>query len=236
MKKTLMQQLKKVYIPPLSNLYYERIALEKVVFGVPLFVRMSDPESWLINEPYVCYKQLSAEALEQKLKYLLSYLKGVPDGTIFDGERVLSLHEPIPYIEWHSAKGISSSASLLGKYTLCIDLSEFDDDFSSLSKVINAIQSSLGDILQLVLIGSIEMQLSFNQYKNIIFIAPDKTANLSFSERFKFKNKNSLTLFNFGSRPYFLVNESGYLMTFFGKQDQLILIEEIKRYIQLDQL
>ena len=54
-----MQALKQFYIPPLCKLYYERIALEKAMFNVPLFVRIADPESGLVQVPYNKYKLLS---------------------------------------------------------------------------------------------------------------------------------------------------------------------------------
>lgn len=229
-----MQQLKQFYISPLSKMYFERIAMEKIIFGVPLFVRISDPESWLVKEAYQRLKELSAEKFEKRVKNLARYLNNVPEGSVFDGDRVLTLNESIPYIEWRCRSELVASTDLLGKYVVFIDAMEFDDDFEDLSKIINGLQSSFGECVQLVLIGQNKLQALFEHYSNLVFIDPEQTTHLSFSERFKFRNKNGLTLFNFGSRPYFLIGPHGQLMTFFSKQDYQALIDEMKKYIQID--
>ncbi len=229
-----MQALKQFYIPPLCKLYYERIALEKAMFNVPLFVRIADPESWLVQAPYNKYKLLSKEALSWQAQCLHDYLSLERDGSVFEGSSVLTLNDSIPYIEWQNDMGTLSSADLLGKYAFFIDLSEFDDDLGAIDDFIEAMNLSINEDIQIVLIGLYEKCKSFNHFSDLIYIDPDKAAHLSFAERFKFKNKNGLTLFNFGSRPYFLVNAKGKLLTFFTKQDQQPLIDEIKKYIQLD--
>lgn len=228
-----MQELKQFYIPPLSKLYFERIALEKLVFKTPLFVRISDPESWRVNELYLQLKNLSAAALKARLEYLNEYLMLDEGGSIFEGHRILALNESIPYIEWKSKIGLSASSDLLGKHSLFIDLSEFDDEFETLQKHLDAIQLYFNENIQIILIGSIELDMPFHDYQNLTCIDPQQTTHLSFAERFKFRNRNSLTLFNFGSRPYFLIGPQGKLITFFTKQDQQNLIDEMKKYIQI---
>ncbi len=230
-----MQALKQFYIPPLCKLYYERIALEKAVFNIPLFVRIADPESWLVQTPYKKYKLLSKEALAWQTQCLHDYLLIVRDGSVFEGNSVLTLNDSIPYIEWQSDKETLSSADLLGKYSFFIDLAEFEDELEAVEKIIEAIDLSIENDVQIVLIGSLGNYQHFNACAHLFYIDPEKTAHLSFAERFKFKNKNGLTLFNFGSRPYFLVNPKGKLVTFFTKQDQQALVDEITKYIQLDQ-
>lgn len=227
-----MQELKQFYIPPLTKLYFERIALEKLVFKTPLFVRISDPESWRVKECYQPLKNLSATALNERLENLNEYLMLDEGGSIFEGHRILALNESIPYIEWQSKVGLSASSDLLGQYSLFIDLLEFDGEFEVLKKHIDAIQLCFSENLKIVLIGPIELDILFQNYPNLIWIDPQQTTHLSFAERFKFKNRNSLTLFNFGSRPYFLIGPQGKLMTFFTKQDQQNLIDEMKKYIK----
>ncbi|GAA5096564.1 hypothetical protein [Wohlfahrtiimonas larvae] len=229
--KKLIQELKQFYIPPLTNLYFERIALEKIVFRLPLFVRISDPDSWRIKSAYQKFYSFSDIALTHHLENIKAYLSLEQGGSIFEGNRVLSLNEPIPYIEWQSSVGLSASTDLLGKYCLFIDLLDFVEEIDILSQYINAMQSSFNESLQLVLIGSSELSLNFQGYKNLVCIDPDKTTNLSFAERFKFKYKNTLPLFNFSSKPYFLINHQGRLITFFTKLDQQSLLIEIKKYI-----
>lgn len=229
--KVLMQDLKQFYIPPLSKLYFERIALEKIVFKTPLFVRIADPESWRVKELYQQLKNLSAVALKARLEYLNEYLMLEEGGSIFEGNRVLTLAESIPYIEWKSKAGLSASSDLLGKYSLFVDLLEFDGEFETLKKYIDAIHSSFNESIQLVLIGPTQLHLPFQDDQKLICIDPDKTTHLSFAERFKFRNRNGLTLFNFGSRPYFLIGLQGKLLTFFTKQDQQNLLDEIKKYV-----
>jgi len=229
--KVLIQELKQFYIPPLSKLYFERIALEKLVFHTPLFVRIADPTSWRVKDAYEKLKGLSNASLKCHLENMKAYLMLENGGSIFEGNRVLTLNEPIPYIEWQSSEGLSSSSDLLGKYSLFIDLLDFEDELELLDKNINTMQLEFHETVQLVLIGSSELSISLQQEKRIICIDPEKTTHLSFAERFKFRNRNGLTLFNFGSRPYFLISPQGRLMTFFTKQDQQNLIDEIKKYI-----
>lgn len=229
--KTLIQELKKYYIPPLTNLYFERIALEKLVFGVPLFVRISDPDSWRVKDAYQKLNKLSKVALKDYIENLQAYLTLEQGGSIFEGCRVLTLDESIPYIEWQSNHQLMSSSDLLGQFCLFIDALEFSDEKDALSQYINGLQSHFHESLRLVLIGDSQYHECFKNYKNLIFIDPEKTTYLSFAERFKFQYKNSLTLFNFGSKPYFLMNAQGKLMTFFTKQDLSSLMSDIKKYI-----
>lgn len=229
--KVLIQELKQFYIPPLSKLYFERIALEKLVFHAPLFVRISDPESWRVKDEYQKLKNLSKVALKCRMENLKAYLTLEQGGSIFEGHRVLTLNESIPYIEWQSQKGLLSSGDLLGKYSLFIDLWEFESELETLAQMLLALQEAFEDVLQVVLIGSHELTVAVQESQNVICIDTDKTTHLSFVERFKFRNKNGLTLFNFASRPYFLISPQGQLMTFFTKQDQQNLMDEIKKYI-----
>ena len=229
--KVLIQELKQFYVPPLSKLYFERIALEKLVFHTPLFVRIADPESWLVKGAYQKLKSLSNTALKCRLENLKVYLTLEQGGSIFEGHRVLTLNEPIPYIEWQSHKGLSASSDLLGKFSLFVDLLDYEDDLETLGQNIHATQENFGDAIQVVLIGPSKLSDQFQEQPNIICIDPDKTTHLSFAERFKFRNRNGLTLFNFGSRPYFLISPQGLLMTFFTKHEQQNLMDEIKKYI-----
>lgn len=229
--KVLIQELKQFYVPPLSKLYFERIALEKLVFHTPLFVRIADPESWLVKDSYQKLKGLSNTALKCRLENMKTYLTLEQGGSIFEGHRVLTLNEPIPYIEWQSQKGLSASSDLLGKFNLFVDLLDFEDELEMLGRNIHAIQENFEDTIQIVLIGPTQLSIQFQEFSNIVCIDPDRTTHLSFAERFKFRNRNGLTLFNFGSRPYFLISPQGLLMTFFTKHDQQDLIDEIKKYI-----
>lgn len=229
--KVLIQDLKQFYIPPLAKLYFERIALEKLVFRTPLFVRVSDPESWRVKDCYHQLKKLSAESLKVHLENLNAYLSLDQSGTIFEGNKILCLNESIPYIEWQSETGLSASSDLLGQHSLFIDLLEFENELDDLGEVIATLQSLFKERLKIVLIGPFESSFSLVQLYNIVAIDPDRTTNLSFAERFKFRNRNGLTLFNFGSRPYFLVNPQGKLSTFFTKQEKKELISELGEYI-----
>ena len=229
--KVLIQELKQFYIPPLSKLYFERIALEKLVFRAPLFVRIADPESWRVKDEYQNLKKFSETALKCRMENMKSYLTIEQGGSIFEGHRVLTLNESIPYIEWQSSKGLSASSDLLGKYSLFVDLLDFEDDLEALGQNIHVIQENFEDKIQIVLIGPNQLSTLLQKCPNLICIDPDKTTHLSFAERFKFRNRNGLTLFNFGSRPYFLISPQGRLMTFFTKHDQQNLIDEIKKYI-----
>lgn len=229
--RVLIQELKQFYVPPLSKLYFERIALEKLAFHAPLFVRIADPESWRVKDEYQKLKGLSNVALKCRMENLKAYLTLVQGGSIFEGHRVLTMNESIPYIEWQSQKGLLASSDLLGKYSLFIALWEFETELEVLGQMIQALQENFEDVFQIVLIGADELSASFKDDPNLLCIDPDKTTHLSFAERFKFRNKNGLTLFNFASRPYFLISPQGQLITFFTKQDQQNLMDEIKKYI-----
>lgn len=233
--KGLVQELKQFYIPPLAKLYYERIALEKIVFKAPLFVRVSDPESWLVQASYQKIKHYSDEQVLEYLKNMIAYLSIDDEGSVFEGDKILTLNESIPYIEWQVQNRLAASTDLLGKYAFFIDLLEFDNEFDVLNKVINELRMLLGDAISFILIGPSEMHIDFSDYRRLIFIDPNKTNHRSFSERFRFKNKSGLTLFNFSSRPYFLVNPQGKLITFFAKQECQALIDDVQKYIHLDQ-
>lgn len=232
--KVLMQTFKQFYIPPLCKLYYDRIALEKIVFNVPLFVRIADPDSWLVKNSYQKYQSISKNTIEYYLQCVNAYLAIEHDGSVFEGKNVLTLNDSIPYIEWQSNQILHASTDLLGKYAFFIDLSDFEGEEEILDTIIYGFGTSFDQDIQLVLIGSAE-KVGQLHATNFLNIDPDKTAHLSFAERFKFRNKNGLTLFNFGSRPYFLVSPKGKLITFFTKQDQQVLMDEVKKYIQLDQ-
>jgi hypothetical protein len=187
--KVLIQELKQFYVPPLSKLYFERIALEKLVFHTPLFVRIADPESWLVKNAYQKLKGLSNTALKCRLENMKAYLTLEQGGSIFEGHRVLTLNEPIPYIEWQSQKGLSASSDLLGKFSLFVDLLDFEDDLEMLGKNIQAIQENFEDTIQIVLIGPAQLSAQFQLVSNIVCIDPEKTTHLSFVERFKFRNR-----------------------------------------------
>lgn len=218
-------------MPPLSKLYFERIALEKLVFRTPLFVRIADPDSWRVKDEHQKLKSLSNMALQSRLENLKAYLTLEQGGSVFDGHRSLMLNESIPYIEWRSLQGLMASHDLLGKYNLFIDLLDFGDELEELEQNIQVIQENFDDSIQIVLMGNLELSIPFQQYPNVISIDLDKTTHASVAERFRFKNRNGLTLFNFGSRPYFLVSPQGRLMAFLTKHDQQNLIDEMKKYI-----
>lgn len=232
--RALIQALKNIYIPPLSKLYFERLALEKVVYRTPLFVRISDPDSWLIQEPYRKFQSMTSIQLQNHLESLECYLVGKEGGSIFAGDRTLSLNSSLPYIEWRDREKLMASTDFLGGYSLFIDYQEFEGEAESFGKILKAIDTKYEGDLKIVVIGALsatQVQDLFKVSPNSVLIQPDHVTHASFVDRFKFKNKNTLTLFSFGSRPYFLVDPQGQLLTFFSRQDQSSLLEELKKYI-----
>ncbi|OYQ75217.1 hypothetical protein [Wohlfahrtiimonas sp. G9077] len=226
-----LRQLNQFYLPPLTKLYFERAALEKIVNHVPLFVRISDPESWLMQSAHQMYRNLSKEALSDRLDQLIDYLT-TESTSVFEGQQGLVVHDSVPYIEWRMGQKFYATSDLLGKPTLFMDLQDLSTDSEQLSKNINHLQSVWHDQLQIVLMGETHTYPAMAQYENLILMDPTRVTHPHFVERFRFKPRN-LSMFSFGSKPFFLMNSHGKLMSFFSKQDQSVLVEEVKKQLKL---
>lgn len=230
----LINELKQFYVLPLSQLYYDRIALEKAVFRSPLFVRISDPDSWLAQAAYTKFKALTPEQLEVKIKSIISYLTPEDKGVVFEGDRVLTLNDSVPYIEWKDDDEFYALTDFLGKYSLFIDVNEFDGECESMKNIIKGLHAVVGDSVQIFLMNSEGAMSELKENCHAILIKAENVTTASFAERFNFRNRsrNGLALFNFGSKPYFMMGPNGKLVTFFGKQEQSALIDEIKNIIR----
>lgn len=130
----IQQKLEFQYISPLSKMHSTLEALKAHLHRQVITARIAEPETWLIKYAYDEIKHFDTKETMLKIEALANYLNA--DKSIFSKDYELTLHQSIPYFEWHTHKKLMAISDFIGQKNILYWLTqnELETDLELLQK------------------------------------------------------------------------------------------------------
>ncbi len=154
----LKARIQSVYLPPVSKLYFDVMALQSRLQKRVVTVRISEPETWLLGEACQVYQGWSEELLLMRLRHIVHYLSG--EQNVFAADYHLQLKAPIPYFEWQKQNKIQSITDYLGSDVVLYWLAPHEKELKILNELLEIYHFLQARNMVLLLVVGESIQIS----------------------------------------------------------------------------